>query len=176
MKYLIMTEGTCEKALLDVLLEKNILLYKPSDLLYETVFKARQLEHSLISKINQLPATEKVSIIRIGDKLSDELRIPRDLKNRIASIEKICIKPEFEILHIIYQDKFSQYNKQKSNNKPCEFIYSIMCDYKKTHEFNYEFFSRLSDEELVSLLKEYDKKRLGTHKNCEKSMTTIIKK
>ena len=103
------------------------------------------------SLVNSLVG-EKVSIIRIGDKLSDELRIPRDLKNRIASIEKICIKPEFEILHIIYQDKFSQYNKQKSNNKPCEFIYSIMCDYKKTYEFNYEFFSRLSDADFISVV------------------------
>lgn len=101
MKYLIMTEGTCEKAFLDVLLEKNILLFEVNDLLYEEIFKARQLEQSLISKINQLPLNEKVTIIRIGDKLSDELRIPLDVKNKVVSIEKVCIKPEFEILYII---------------------------------------------------------------------------
>lgn len=175
MKYLIMTEGTCEKALLDVLLEKNILVYEASDLLYETVFKARQLENSLLSKINQLPIFEKVSIIRIGDKLSDELKIPRDVKNRIEIQEKICIKPEFEILHIIYENKFQQYNKQKSYKKPSKFIYSFRKDYEKTYKFNYEYFSRLDDDELLSLFKEYDVKRIGAHDDNEKSILSIVK-
>lgn len=175
MKYLIMTEGTCEKAFLDVLLEKNILLFEVNDLLYEEIFKARQLEQSLISKINQLPLNEKVTIIRIGDKLSDELRIPLDVKNKVVSIEKVCIKPEFEILYIIWNNEVEKYNKQKSNEKPSEYIYHIIDDYQKSYKYNYEFFSNLTEKELKFLIKQYDIKRLGTHTSFEKSLLSIIK-
>ena len=172
--------------------EKNILLFEVNDLLYEEIFKARQLEQSLISKINQLPLNEKVTIIRIGDKLSDELRIPLDVKNKVVSIEKVCIKPEFEILYIIWNNEVEKYNKQKSNEKPSEYIYHIIDDYQKSYKYNYEFsilrsitrpsrhlvklsFSNLTEKELKFLIKQYDIKRLGTHTSFEKSLLSIIK-
>lgn len=41
MKYLIMTEGTDEKALLDILLEKGMLKYGKNELLLEEIHHAR---------------------------------------------------------------------------------------------------------------------------------------
>lgn len=41
-----MTEGTCEKALIDVLIKKNLLIYPIDSLLYEQVFHARQIKNS----------------------------------------------------------------------------------------------------------------------------------
>lgn len=74
MKYLILTEGTDEKALFDVLLERKIFKYPKTDLLLEEIFHCRQLKNKplLIDAIKLLPSKEKVSIVRIGDKLSDK--------------------------------------------------------------------------------------------------------
>ena len=104
-----MTEGSCERALLDACLEKGMLSIPPSDLLYEQIFHARQIDNRLSDMIGQLPFGEKVRIIRVGDKLTDQLVIDEDLADRIVAVEKICIKPEFEILHIIYRGKFSEF-------------------------------------------------------------------
>ncbi len=41
MKYLVMTEGTCEKALIDVLIKKGIFSLPIESLLYEQIFHAR---------------------------------------------------------------------------------------------------------------------------------------
>ena len=48
MKYLVMTEGTCEKALIDVLIEKGLFSISVESLLYEQIFHARQIKVSLI--------------------------------------------------------------------------------------------------------------------------------
>ena len=112
MKYLVMTEGTCEKALIDVLIKKGIFSLPIESLLYEQVFHARQIKNSIIERINQLPVSEKICIIRIGDTLTDELDIPNDIRDRVESCRKICIKPEFEILHLIYKKEDSNYIKK----------------------------------------------------------------
>lgn len=133
MKYLIMTEGTCEKALLDVMKEKGLLFYDVIELLYEDIHHARQINNRLIEMINQLPINEQITIIRIGDKLNDELKIPIDLIDRIHKILKICIKPEFEILHIIFYKKFTKYNSIKRKIKPSEYVLTFCKEYKKSY-------------------------------------------
>lgn len=52
MKYVVMTEGTCEKALIDVLIKKGLFNISVESLLYEEIFHARQIKRSLIEKIN----------------------------------------------------------------------------------------------------------------------------
>jgi len=88
-------------------------------------------------------------------------------------VENVCIKPEFEILHIIYNNKYENFNKEKSNSKPSNYINLIIKDYKKTHSYNYRFFQNLTNEELITLINNYDIKRLGAHNN-EKSLKYLI--
>ena len=42
-------------------------------MLYEEIHRSRQIKGDLVAKIEQLPPNEKVTVIRLGDKLSDEL-------------------------------------------------------------------------------------------------------
>ena len=39
-------------------------------------------------------------MLRIGDKLGDELKIPREYKGKIKDIRKYCTKPELEMLFV----------------------------------------------------------------------------
>ena len=169
-----MTEGNCEKALLDLLLERGLLIFKYNNLLYQQIFCARQITGKLLEMINQLPTKEKITIIRIGDKLSDELDIS-EIKDRVKESYKICIKPEFEILHTINDNLFNEFLKYKSKIKVSVFYAEHNNRYRKSYAFNNEYFSKMNNYELFSLIKEYDKKRKGTHSRSEKTLFSILK-
>ena len=174
MKYLIMTEGTCEKALLDILLERNMLIYDYFDLLYQQVFCARQIDNRLLEMINQLPYDEKLTIIRIGDKLSDKLDVT-DVEGCLAGCFKICIKPEFEILHTINDDLFDEFIKQKSKKTVSSFYAEHNQNYKKTYKCNQVYFEEMANGQLIDLIKEYEHKRAHTHRKDELTLLSILK-
>ena len=175
MKYLIMTEGTCEKALFDVLLEKNILNYTLADLVYEEIYHARQIDGALLEKINQLPIREQVTIIRVGDKLSDELEIPDEITEKICEVKKVLIKPEFEILYILYLGKYEEYLKIKTSMKASEYLKSIDRKYNKSSRKNYDFFTSLEKNSILNLFKQYNIKRKGTHEKNEMTLLDLCK-
>ena len=170
-----MTEGTCELAMMNVLLERNLLAFDEGELLFRQMFQARQIDEKLKEMINQLPANETVNIIRIGDKLSDKLKVPKGLSKRISNISSICIKPEFEILHIIKENRFSEFIKLKSDIKASNYYMTINHEYKKTYKCNYNFFNQMDNGTLVELFKNYDIKRKGTHSKTEKSITILLR-
>ena len=176
MKYLIMTEGTCEKALIDVLIEKELFSISVESLLYEQVFHARQIKNNLIERINQLPVNEMITILRIGDTLTDELVIPEEISDRVERCSKICIKPEFEILHLIYKEKDLDYiKKYKSKNKASEYLYQIDCKYEKSYEYNYNFFNSLSNAEIKNIINIYTLRRSKVHNKDEGLLESIMK-
>ena len=161
MKYLIMTEGSCEKALLDVFIEKDLLKYERNDLLYEEIHHARQIKGELITKIEQLPPSEKIVIIRVGDKLND--------------IIKICIKPEFELLHIINEGEYKKYNNNK-HIKPCEYLLKyVLKDYEKHYEYNYNYFMLLEVAKIRNIINDYNRLRHDVHDKNEYTISYLLK-
>ncbi len=72
MKYLIMCEGQNERELIRILLE--------NDLLGLTPYHARQINNSSIVKTELNMYTGEIEIIRVGDKQSDKLIIPKVYK------------------------------------------------------------------------------------------------
>lgn len=176
MKYIIMTEGTCEKALIDVLICKGLFKIPIESLLYEQIFHARQIKSNLLERINQLPPQEKLHIIRIGDSLTDELIIPDDLEDRVEKCEKICIKPEFEMLYLIHKNEDINYiKKYKSKNKPSEYLKKIYCEYEKSYEYNYDYFDSLSKKEIKEIIHKYSCTRKLTHNKDEGLLESLIK-
>ena len=175
MKYLIMTEGSCEKALLDVFIEKDLLKYERNDLLYEEIHHARQIKGQLITKIEQLPPSEKIVIIRVGDKLNDELKIPKHIKYKINDIIKICIKPEFELLHIINEGEYKKYNNNK-HIKPCEYLLKyVLKDYEKHYEYNYNYFMLLEVAKIRNIINDYNRLRHDVHDKNEYTISYLLK-
>lgn len=175
MKYLVLTEGTCEKAFLEVMIEKGIFYFDISDLLYESIYASQALQQQHYEMINQLDINEKVTIIRVKDKFNDKFYIDNDYKQRISKIINIRISPEFEILHILYLGIYDEYLKVKSKQKPCEFLPECLKDYRKTYEFNYSFFNKLGSKEIVSLIDKYDKKRNKVLKKKEYTLKYLVK-
>jgi len=141
MKYLILTEGECELGLINVLLEKNMMIYSFDDLVYERAYHERQLTDKIKERINSLPYDEKITIIRIGDKLTDSINIPPEYKEKIVEQIKVCTKPEFEILHIIHKKKINEFIHRKTEIYASEYLKSIDKTYKKTRDYNYNYFN-----------------------------------
>lgn len=177
MKLLIMCEGANEKEIINILLKNNYLNFSEDDLLGLTPYHARQIKTSaqVRTELNMYPGT--VKIYRIGDKQSDELKIPNEYKHKISSIEKYCTKPELEMLFIIAEQLTGAYEKVKSKTKPKEFAkLNIKCGkrkYDNSTSFYTDYFG--SDPELlVQCIKEY-KKYNGSHNKDEHYLADLLK-
>ena len=121
MKLLIMCEGPNELAVVNILLDNDCFIFSRDDLINLTAFHARQIEKSTAVQTALNIYTDDFKIIRIGDKMSDSLKIPKRYLERVVSSEKYCTKPELEILLIIAEGKLTEYEKFKSKISPKDF-------------------------------------------------------
>ncbi|MBQ9520171.1 MAG: hypothetical protein IJR67_01700 [Acholeplasmatales bacterium] len=172
---LIMTEGSDELAFINVLLEKGILKFKREELLMEDVYHARQITGELMGYIQLLPSGDSVSIYRIGDKLSDNLKIPKNiLSEKITVKYDISTTPEFEVLFILREGLYDEYLKVKSIKKPSEFYKEHNSDYKKQSSFVKRYFDSMTNDEIVNLINLYVSKHGKTHKLNQLTLKEII--
>ena len=85
-------------------------------------------------------------IYRVGDKLSDRLRIPQTIMSgKINNRLKVCTLPEFEILFILNEGLYDEYLKVKTDEKPSIFYKKINHHYKKQSTFVRQYFSDMSN-------------------------------
>ena len=178
MKYLILLEGKTEQYFIDMLIEEGIFKIDVNDMIDMRPHHQRQLSTKfkphLLTLIKQLQPEEKVEIIRIGDKMSDKLAIPKDIRNKIQSEKKYCTKPEFEILIIIDNDFYNEYLKVKSIQKPKTFIKEklgkMVCNNKDENWIK----SYFKDKNIYNLLEEY--KKLSKHNKNELYLVDLVNK
>ena len=119
MRILLMCEGQNEEVLLNCLLNANALIFTRDDLIGRRPYPIRQLSHPTI-KTELKHYGEPVKVYRIGDKQTDKLPIPKDLKNIVSSsqIYKYCTKPEMEMLLILNEGLEKEYEKVKTLESP----------------------------------------------------------
>lgn len=122
MRILLMCESKNEEAILNILLDNDLLVFKRDELIGLKPYAIRQLSHPTI-KTELKHFGSPVKIYRVGDKQNDKLVVPNDLKKIISrnEIYKYCTKPEFEILLILNEDLEKEYEKVKSKISPKSF-------------------------------------------------------
>ncbi len=177
MKYLVLIEGNTDKALIEILMGKGIFKISADDMLDLRPHQKRQIDTYLAALIRQLNADEKVKIIRIGDKISDNLRIPKDIISKIDSIIKYCTKPEFEMLLIMAENMTDVYEKQKSTVKPKTFAKTFIVFNKKrynnTPDWVHMYFDKWLNKDIKELLKAY--KQYKKHETDEMYLYDLVK-
>lgn len=176
MKLLIMCEGPNELAVVNLLLDHDRFTFTRDDLVGLVAYHARQLATSTAVK-NALSIYQgDFAILRVGDKLSDALKIPAEYKHRVTRIEKYCTKPEIEMLFIIAEDKTDEFEKDKSKTKPKDFAKAnIVCGRKKYNnstQFYKDYFENDIDL-LVNCFREY--KRIKKHAKDEHYVADLLK-
>ena len=161
MKYLILLEGSTEKAFIEILMDKGIFAINADDMLDMRPHQKRQIDTYLLALIRQLDLDDKVKIIKIGDKMSDKLRIPKDIINKIESEEKYCTKPEFEMLLILAEGLTKEYGKVKSTIKPKsfakEYIVHNKDKYTNSSKWIKSYFEEWNTRNIKNLLQSYKK-------------------
>lgn len=177
MKLLIMCEGSNELKIINILLENKKLRFTSDDLLGLVPYHARQIKSSGAVKaaLNLYP--DKVHIMRVGDGLNEELKIPAEYKDRIALVEKYCTKPELEMLLILSEELTDEYEKVKSRVKPKDFAkIHIRCGKEKYDNSTafYENYFGADCEKLVVAIRAY-KRHNGSHKRDEHYLADLLK-
>ena len=177
-KLLIMCEGPNEKTVIDMLLANECLIFSEEELLGLTPFHARQIKNSgqVKAELNIYPG--QVDILRIGDKQSDKLDIPKDYRDKIASVTKYCTMPELEMLLIIAEGMFKDYEKVKSAMSPKEFAKANIKLGKKKYDnsskFYVDYFST-NIQLLIQSIKEYQRLKGKTHEKDEHCLGELLK-
>lgn len=175
-KYLILCEGANEKKIIDLLLDNGKLKIKRENLIGSIPYNTRQLKHSVV--ITELMHYGKpVIVYRIGDKQTDELKIPKELKNIILKkdIHKYCTKPELEMLLIINEGLVSEFNKSKY--MPKQFAKSKIKLNNKKYDQSCEFLENYYGGKNIELLVKniIDYKNIKKHNKDELYLADLLK-
>lgn len=177
MKYLVMCEGPNELEIIRMLLENDKLIFKEDDLLNLVPYHARQIGNNAAVKNALNLYHGDVQVLRIGDKLNDELKVPREYKGKIKDIKKYCTKPELEMLLIISENIDSEFEKVKSKISPKTFSKENVA-YNRTRYNNSTAFYRAYYGERIDLLvdtiKRY-KQIKGKHQKDELYLADLLK-
>lgn len=174
-KVLIICEGQNELEIINILLENNKLIYTMDDLVGLTAYHARQIDKSTMVQNNLNMYNGEVEVIRIGDGLTDKLRIPKKYANKIISVKKYCTKPELEILLILSEGLYDNFQKVKSSKKPKDFAKENISigrtKYKNQTKFYADYYGSNVDL-LVEAIRKY--KSLNKNKKDELYLCDLL--
>lgn len=152
----ILCEGAAEQAILEILLENDVLTIKKESLFEEKVFRERGAE-SFFKKYMRVDLNEKVMIYRILDSKNENFKIKNKIKKDFQGkyeVVDIVTSPEIEMLVIISEERFIDYSKVKSKVKPSEYCkQSLKLRRIKEYNFIRDYFSDVNH--LVSVIKQY---------------------
>lgn len=110
-------EGSAEAAIIDILLDNDLLIFTRSEILEGEVIRGRSAR-SFETRFLRKEFEDKISVIRILDSRREEFRIGKAYEDKIDVIN-VVTAPEIEML-IIHNE--GAYNKfKRSGKKPSEF-------------------------------------------------------
>ena len=108
--------------------------------------------------MKQFGTGNSLVVYRIGDKLSDQLKMPKDksVRNMISNVICVLTKPEFEVLMLINEGVADRYFRtEKTGSKPSTFYKTLHHDYHKGSNQIKEYFGNMSDLEIALLLQKF---------------------
>lgn len=165
-------EGGAERAIMDLLLDNHMLIFKREELIDEEVLscrKGKDFEEKYLGK----GFSEKITVYRVLDSRSEEFKLSKAYKNKIDVIN-VVTSPEIEMLIICCEGKFAEFQKFKNtkDGKPSTYCKSKL-GYKnvKTYEFIRQYFSDI--DLLKHAIHEY-RRLSGGHRN-EKTLFDLLR-
>ena len=172
-----MCEGTNEKTLIELLIKHNKLIFDLDDLLNLEIYHARQFVPYIISQLKIYHG--EIKIIRIGDKQSDILKIPKEIADKIKkeAIIKCRTSFELEILLIINEGLYKEFLKVKSKTSAKEFAKIHIKYHGKSYDGSCEFWQQYYSKRINTLVKNIKEcKRLTKLNKNEIYLADLLKK
>ena len=125
-------EGSAENAIMDILLDHDLLIFTREEMLEEEVIRCRdgkRFEEKYLRK----GFLEKISVIRILDSRRENFKLSKAYEHKV-DVFNVITAPEIEMLIIFNEDKYMEF--KKSGKKPSDFCKE---DLKMTSVKSYNF-------------------------------------
>ena len=161
-------EGGAERAILDLLLDNDKLIFGRDDLIDEEVLRCRKGK-DFEEKYLRKGFSEKITVYRILDSRSEHFKLSKAYEHKVDVINVITA-PEIEMLIIFNEGKYEQF--KSSGEKPSTYCKSKL-KYKnvKSYDFVKEYFEDV--EVLINSLHEY--RRISKVRRDEKSLWDLLR-
>ena len=143
-------EGSAENAIMDILLDNDLLIFTREEMLEEEVIRCRdgkRFEEKYLRK----GFLEKISVIRILDSRRENFKLSKAYEHKVDVINVITA-PEIEMLIIFNEDKYKEF--KKSGKKPSDFCKEdLKMTSVKSYRFVKDYFS--DPDILLAAIKKY---------------------
>lgn len=161
-------EGSAEHAIIELLLEKNKLIFDKDQLIEGEIIRSRDAKSFEKRYLNK-GFLDKITIIRVLDSRKEKFNLSKAYLGKIEVVN-IITAPEIEMLIVIKENKYKQFKSSKI--KPSEFCKAKlkMKDVKR-YEFIKAYFSDVED--LLKCIYEY--RRLSKLKKGELTLWDLVK-
>lgn len=110
-------EGSAENAMMDILLDYELLIFTREEMIEEEVIRCREGK-KFEEKYLRKGFMDKISVIRILDSRRENFKISKAYAGKVDVINVITA-PEIEMLIIFNEDKYKEF--KKSGKKPSVF-------------------------------------------------------
>lgn len=159
----VICEGNAEKAIIDVLLDNNMLIFSREELFKGGKnLRSRDFREFQRKNLEGIKVSKKLIIYRVQDDIPKKMTghevVPKkQYQHMIEDVIFVITRPEIEMLMIIYnnlEEEFSKYvDKSKSTPKASSFLRKYSKDFSdcKNYDFVYEHFSGDINKLITSL-------------------------
>ena len=144
-------EGAAETAIIELLLDHNLLIFQREEMLDEGVIRCRDAK-SFESRYLRKGFNDLISVIRILDTRRENFKLSKEYAGKV-DVVNVITAPEIEMLIIFNEDKYSEF--KKSGKKPSIFCKeNLKMSSVKSYEFVKNYFE--NPEVLVRAIKKYN--------------------
>ena len=143
-------EGSAEAAIIDILVDNDLLIFSREEMLDEKVLRCRSAKN-FEERYLRKDFNGQISVIRILDSRKEDFRLSKVYKHKIDIIN-IITAPEIEMLIIFCEGAYDKY--KRSGKKPSEFCkIDLHMHNVKSYNFVKKYFS--NPQTLLNDIEEY---------------------
>lgn len=161
-------EGAAENAIVDILLDNNLLIFTRQEMLDENVIRcrsAKKFEERYLRK----GFNDPITIIRILDSRRENFHLSPAYQNKVEVVNVITA-PETEMLIIHNENAYNQF--KRSGKKPSDFCkQDLQMGNIKSYDFVKDYFS--NPQTLVNAIKKY--RRMANIPRNECCLSDLLK-
>ncbi len=161
-------EGSAERAIIKILLDKNRLIFTWDDLLDGEILRCRNAKKFEEQHLRK-GFTDRITVLRVLDSRREEFKLSKAYASKI-DVVNVITAPEIEMLVIFTEGKYEEYKKSKK--KPSAFCKEDLriADVKSTH-FVESYFADINV--LIKAIREYQ--RVSRIQRGEYALADLLK-
>lgn len=162
-------EGAAEEAIMELLLEHDKLKFTAEDLIEERPLRCRKAS-AFESRYLRMSFDKPIVVYRIIDSRPENFRLSAAYREKVESIINVVTAPEIEMLIVINEGKYNDFQKVKSKKKPSVYCKEMLGNVK-ARDFIMTYFK--SVDTLIHAIKDYQ--RMSRPREGEWMLADLLK-